>query len=341
MRTRGQRGKRKRTVFLSADERAQRRREQHRAIDATRRQKETDAISTLRKLIGQQLLGSESKVAAVVRGDELALGGDSERAEEELEGRQVVRLGVLESSIALIEQLTAACQRMEEAYNAKDAQVKRMSGQLYGVAAAIAEQAAVWAADDQVAKYSQQDPASHDLSAPSPSSLPASDRSSVSLLAQSVSSFLIHSDISHTFRQSPASLLSDIAMTVIALPSKLVLDVNEMFLVKTGYRRNELLHQPMGEGPLVKGVSQYPKSVVAVDTVATGSERQGGAMWRCRRADGVLYECRAWFFGRYDDEWEMDSNGAGKGVPPTKMLIMCAMNEIVLLGDPRTADVAE
>ena len=138
---------------LPPEQRIERRRAQHRAVDAARRQKENEAIERLQRLLKERQqqgraegTGVEGEVAdedtAETVGDE-----STESVEGSVSGgsdggsKKVGRLTVLESSIALIQQLSARCQRMEEACNAKDVQLNRVSSHLHSVAASIAQQA--------------------------------------------------------------------------------------------------------------------------------------------------------------------------------------------------------
>ena len=374
--------KRKRTdtTALDPDERLQRRRAQHRAVDANRRQKENDAIARLHRLIRQQQQEAQQQAGgARLEGDVDSETGAADDADdddaEEAAGRKAGRLTVLESSIALIEQLTTACKRMETACNAKDAQVSHVSSRLHSVAAAIAQQATALAFVEPVDGYAPpslsmeyQQPwqqalmghsaahthphvqphlRSHSHAQPPPyagglrlaTSGPAS--SVLSVLPPSTSSYLTHSDLSSTLRQTTTSLLNDAAVMVIVLPSKVVVDVNQRFLDMAGHRRSEVMYQSLDEGSMNKNISQYPASLAAVEEVMNGSKQQGSAVWRCRMANGVLYECAAYFFGCYDEALRQRIGGGREKGMPDKMLIMCATDQLVIVSEELTADVAD
>ena len=347
--------KRKRScATLSAEQRLQRRRAQHRAVDANRRQKENEAIARLHVLIRQQQ--QQQLPGAGVDND---VDDDSAEGDEDCEGRKAGRLAVLESSIALIEQLTTACQRMEVACNAKDAQVSRVSSQLHSVAAVIAQQASSLALAESMDKFARglstaectQSwlPAHHHSSPPThpsllapakhphcpthPHSSPSQSHSASSVLAvlpPSTSSFLLQSDATHALRQATTSLLETMLMTIVALPSKVVIEVNDMFLRVTGFKRTEMLYRPLDE-VTTKNVPQYPASLAALNDVMEGSLRQGTAIWRCRWANGLLYENRVTFFAIFDKPCS-SSGGVGGGTKhvPDKMLLMSAPEESVL-----------
>ena len=373
--------KRKRAAaVLSTDERLQRRRAQHRAVDASRRQKENEAIARLHVLVRQQQEQQQQQVVGVQGDidDESAEGDDDN---ETSEGRKAGRLAVLESSIALIEQLTTACQRMEVACNAKDAQVSRVSSQLHSVAAVIAQQASSLALAESEGGYatglaasseygqpwqqalpsysshpsllpstphsypypqasSQPHSHSHPRSRPHvrPLSHPHSESTFLSVLPPSTSSYLLQSDASHTLQQSTTSLLETMSMTVIVLPSKVVIDVNDNFLQMSGHLRSEMMYHSLDDASLNKGVNQYPASLAAVEEVISGSKRHGRALWRCRRVSGILYEVMATFYGLYDEP-RADRGSTDEQRIPDRMLIISAPDDVMIVGEEHAADV--
>ena len=336
--------KRKRSTAalnLNADERLQRRRAQHRAVDANRRQRESDAIARLHKLIKQQQQ-EQQEVGEV--SDET---GEADEDDTEAGNRKSGRLTVLESSIALIEQLTSACKRMDAACNAKDLQVSRVSNQLHSVAAVIAQQAtslglvktvadgfsAVNGLDGIGVPTAPHTGYSQPWTSPHPSNLlrysgnnqSHSASSMLSVLPSSASSYLLQSDSSHTLRQSTASLLHTMCMALVALPSKVMIDVNDRFLAMSGHRRADVLYHSI-EDLSLKDVPQYPASLLAVDEVMDGRKRQGSAVWRCRWADGLVYENYVSFYAIFDEP----SVSGGKRLPD-KMLLISAAEEAVAL----------
>jgi len=165
---------------------------------------------------------------------------------------------------------------------------------------------------------------------------PNSASTFLSVLPSSTSSYLLHSDSSHTLRQSTNSLLETFSMTVVVLPSKVVIDVNELFLRMTGHTRAQVLYNSLEDVALNKGIPQYPASLAAVDEVISGRRRQGTAVWRCRWADGILYEVKANFYAIYNDGRLMS---AMDKCVPDRMLIISSPNEAVTVGDELVADV--
>ena len=169
------------------------------------------------------------------------------------------RLTVLESSVALIEQLTTACRHMEAACNAKDAQLSRLSSHLHSVAGSIAQQTvAVSAADSTASSFgnlitdsyaypdsssssSVSDPPSYPSLILSSSSDPRFPSSVLSALPPSTASYLAHLDRSHSLRRGGLDFLpSSLCVVVIATPG-IILHVNDRFLDCSGWRRSELV----------------------------------------------------------------------------------------------------
>ena len=226
-------------------------------MDANRRQRESDAITRLHRLIRTVAADGEAE-------DESAEGDD-----EEAESRKAGRLTVLESSIALIEQLTTACKRMEAACNAKDAQVSKVSSQLRSVAAAIAQQATSLTLVDQMEgftaallplEYSQPRlpsllPASRPASPALLGAASSLSPSFLSVLPPAASSYLLRSDMSHTLRQSTMSLMNSMSVTVVVVPSMVIIDVNERFLEMTGHMRAEIMYHSMHELGMMNAVN--------------------------------------------------------------------------------------
>ena len=109
--------KRERTRGLTREQRAERKRNKHRAIDAQRRHRETAALATLRGIVRQQQTPGGSGAWEEVEAGE---------ADEGVQPKAVV----LESSIAMIRQLQQMCARMQAACNAKDEQLVSLTSHL-------------------------------------------------------------------------------------------------------------------------------------------------------------------------------------------------------------------
>ena len=151
----------------------------------------------------------------------------------------------------------------------------------------------------------------------------ASVPSFLSVLPPSTSSYLLQSDASHTLQRSTLSLLSGTSVTIIVLPSRLVVDVNSRCLDMTGRRREDVLYQPVANES-AKPIPQYPASYVAINDVMEGRKQQGSVMWRCRWADGLLYESMATFYAMYEQPLASRETRA-----PDKIMFLSSPEEAV------------
>ena len=329
--------KKRKLTKLSEAERLMRRRAQHRAVDASRRQRETEAIERLRSLTQQLKLGEREQ------DNEADDDGEEDEDGATGEGKRAGRLTVLESSIALIEQLTTACKRIEASSNAKGAQLSRVSNHLHTVAATIA----------QVAASSMEDgAASPGSSAPIVSRLPAQSSSYHSALVKrpqlvtsgpsplqsmipgAFLSYLDQADRSHTLCQTSLSMLSAMCVFVMSVSSHVLVDMNSAFLQVVRARRSDLLYQSVDLVSLDKKGSQYPASINEADAIIGGRKRRGHILWRCRTFDGLKYETRALFFADYDVPPTHDPSDSEPRIPD-RVLVMFAPEDVIMLDDAR------
>ena len=355
--------RKRRRALLTASERLSRRRAQHRAVDASRRQREAASIARLLQLIRQQ---QQQQVGAGVAGEADA-DETGETDEDDIEGKQnkAGRLTVLESSIALIEQLTAACSTMERACNAKDAQVSRVSSQLHSVAALVAQQAthsmAIATSLDRITGghdcsqlssyrrpqlFSSTRPSSH--SSLAASTQPDSSSSTfLSVLPPATSSYLLHSDRSCTLSRGGLATFSTLCIAVVTPPG-IIVDVSDRLLAYTGWGRSDLvpttferfeLSTTLRVTPLVANqqltpsgssrlryVQQYPSSMAQLVAVKSGEKRKGHSTWRCRKFDGTVLETDSTFWGEWDVPVEK-----GEYRPPDRMLFVYEMQDAVVV----------
>ena len=326
--------KKRKLSALTADERLERRRAQHRALDANRRQRELEAIERLRDLILQQHVQQQNRTIEAQPDDEADEKDDEDGAAGE--EKKAGRLAVLESSVALIQQLTAACKRTEAACGAQGAQLSRVSNQLHTVAATIAQVAAssyTSAADPLPAATSASTSLTASASAMASASsrmLSAASSSFRSILPAAVIDQLEHSDRSHSLCQSGLNMLSSMCISVISVPLGVIIDMNNNFLHAMHARRTDLLHKPINLTTLHKRIPQYPAAIAETEAVMSGRKRQTQAMWRCRTFDGVKFEMRCTFWGDFDVPPSPD------GTPPRapdRLLTMYAQEDCVLLED--------
>ena len=116
---------RQRVPELTREQRAERKRNNHRQIDNKRRHKEIAALATLRTIVTQQPKSDGSGV----NGEDWENDDGRVAESEEVQSKAVV----LESSIAMIRQLQQMCARMQQACNAKDRQIVSLASDLHHV----------------------------------------------------------------------------------------------------------------------------------------------------------------------------------------------------------------
>ena len=314
--------KKRKVAPLSAHERLLRRRAQHRAVDASRRQRETYAIERLRSLTAQQkqLQGADEEV------DSEDDNGDEE--DGSAEAKKIGRLTVLDASIALIEKLTAACKRMEAVCDAKDSHLSHVSNQLHTVAATIAQTAVPFTDDLDFSNSTSLIALPPSSSSHSSQLARVADPDLTSVVPAAFRSYMQQADRSHTLSQTGLNLLSSMCAFVMSVQTHIILDANAAFCRGIRARRSDLLYQPVERIALDKQKSQYPASVVEAEEVMRGLKRRANMMWRCRTWDGRVYEASVTFFGDHDvqPEW------AGQR-KPERMMVMYAPEDVVYLDD--------
>ena len=306
----GRRAPRKKRLIRTIEdfERVQRRREQHRIVDYARRCKEGVIVTRLQGLIRQQrqrqreLTGEAEDEAVLLDEDDTEYGK-----------RKACRLSVLESTVALVEQLTAATLRLEAASASSIEAVNSTSALL------------------------------------PPSAEPSSFSA---VLPTATYSHLAHLDRSHTLRQGELATFSTRCMLLVeaAAPSGLrILDVNERFLATSGWSRRELLHTGFEESdgtaqpltPLVshrqpcrdgrKLLHQYPASTAHLQAMQRGEVRKTETVWRAYKRDGRVFEfaCTQWA------EWDEPADSKR---PPDRIMVVFSLDDCVILGTVDEAD---
>ena len=145
----------------------------------------------------------------------------------------------------------------------------------------------------------------------------------LSVLPQSTSSYLSHSDRSHTLRHSGLAFASTMCVTIIDISNGVILDINDRFLDRTGWRRSDLLHTSMDHedmaggyplspflllqradryvGRAVEYLPQYPRAMAEIDSLIRGLKRKGDTSWRCRMGDGTVFECHTTMWTEYSN----------------------------------------
>jgi len=217
---------------------------------------------------------------------------------------------VLESSVELIRQLQAMCARIQQACNAKDQQIARLTSNL-----------------DNVVQVCNSAGASHD---------------SVSQLFGNASGRMSSLLSGSALRQS-GCLKSTLAMAVLVMPASLIVECNDAFVECGGWSREQLLQsvirpptdhpisphsaahpKPGGAGhfempcqaerrvcPLMMSrhgrgrgaaryVSQYGSSMKEMGALFAGLKHKIECVWRTRAASGELYEVHMTAWLEYD-----------------------------------------
>ena len=348
------------------EQRLERRRAQHRAVDKVRRLKENVTINRLHKLIKAQQVES---LAPMEEGERVA-----QENEEKMDSKKVGRSTVLESSAAMIEQLTSACKRMEAACNAKDAQLNRVYSYVLGVTAMIAQQAISAGTDSSTNSSSHNaiapndgimtrygfPPSHHPLKAlASTPSLTSSDApvtndtkfpsdSFLPILPSCILSYLAYSDRSHALRVGGHASFSSTLCVAIIAPPGIILDVNTRFLECTGWLRSDLVHTSLESedganflplSPLVqlpqtvtqasrqtRYLPQYPAATALLEAVKRGEKRKADITCRCSMVDGAVFECDCTVWGEWDEPL-----GEGQRRPPDRMVFVFEMESSVVI----------
>ena len=301
-------GKRRRVNPLTKEQRAAINKAKHKEIDAARRQREATVVKQLQRLTRQKHEREE-----YASEDEQEQQPDVDEGDEDDdvdgEGRRD-KVTVLEESATTIAQLRALCRRMRRACNAKDRSITNLQKHLNAIAVAKTQalNASKSAATDSISALSD----------------PASTASLLSFLPESTSQYLSQLDRSHVLYTS-TFVRSPLALVLVAIPSGISLDVNEVFERSTGWKRQDIvgtLIGPPADGsrpkhplnPMVlrrrkdgksqlrdgededdgwwtrRYLRQYPSSKLSMKEVWRGESKKVEVVWRVVMADGSIYE---------------------------------------------------
>ena len=360
------RRKKRRLRALDREQRLERRRAQHREVDAARRQKESEAMAKLHRLVREE---QEQQT-----GEADSNKADATEAADD-KCKKVRRLNILEASVALIERMKAA-----SGANASGAHNSRHSRRHVASTAATTQRpvdvdltlTTTPSRFDEFVTFS-------DSALPSSSSRLRERRTSLlptSLDRQPSSSFPYLSILPPPTpsyvaglerRPGPASFSSSLCV-VIVTPLGVIVDVNERFLACTGWRRSDLLDTSVNSRQLVAGrrpsplifqprqrriggeqwcddsgstagamqpLLQYQSFVDSIQALLRGETGKGNGAWRCWMRDGRLIECNATFWGetdeRHDEDADEDDEGADKRRPPDRLVAVYSMDDIVFV----------
>ena len=257
----------------------------HREIDGARRQREKEVVQRLERLTTNSD-GNDDKRAD--DNDDSAAGKRSRRNKRE-------KVDVLEESAELIEQLKSVVKRMEDAADAKDAQISKLRSQQFVIERARGE-------FDQVGLITNRPGAVQPIGY---SSLP------LALLPSSTIDALATIDGRQTLMAS-SLLASGPCLMLVQQGTGAVLEVNERFSSLSGYASSALLFTVLrpplagmhvrvcplmlkyskARGSLTDHtyIAQYKSSRQAIIDLCAGKERRVDLLWRMYMADGRLYE---------------------------------------------------
>ena len=300
-------GKRRRVSPLTKEQRAAINKAKHKEIDAARRQREASVVKQLQRLTRRKHEREEYDTED--EQEEKFDDADDDEDDDVEEGRRD-KVTVLEESATTIAQLRALCRRMRRACNAKDKAITRLQKHLNAIAIAKTQALthAAKASSDPILSLSDV----------------ASTASLLSFLPEQTSSYLSQLDRSHALYTS-TFVRSPLALVLVAIPSGISLDVNEVFERSTGWKRQDIvgtLIGPPADGsrpkhplnPMVlrrrkdgktqlrdgedepdgwwarRYLRQYPSSKLSMKEVWRGESKKVEVVWRVVMADGSIYE---------------------------------------------------
>ena len=194
-------------------------RRSHRQLDATRRAKESAALSRLDQLTARERREvREAQQAAAAR----SAAGSGRRPASDARKRE--KLTVLEASISHIERLHALVDRLIEAGDSKDRRMQELTHHLRSVATRCAQMEERTANSAAVA-----DLATHPYS-----------HSPISLLSAPAADYVSYLD-SHHALYSSIFLHSGLVMMLMDLDTAVIIDANSRFVEQTGFVREDVV----------------------------------------------------------------------------------------------------
>ena len=299
----GRRAPRKKRIIRTIEdfERVQRRREQHRVVDYVRRQKESEIVARLQSLIRQQrqrrkeLTGEAEDEAVPLDEDDTEYGN-----------RKACRLSVLQSTVALVEQLTAESWRIE------------------GVSATL--------------------PKNSKSTATLLSSSTLAPTATYSQLAHLDRSHTLRQDELATFSTRCMLLVVAAApsgLRILDVNERFLATSgwSRRELLHTGFEESDGTAQPLT--PLVshrrpcrdgrKLLRQYPASTAQLHALQRGEVRKTETVWRAYKRDGRVFEfaCTQWA------EWDEPADSKR---PPERIMVHFSSDDCFILGTVDEAD---
>ena len=351
--------KRVRLTGLTSQQRATRKKEQHRAIDSQRRQREHVVVVKMQQLMGahrpphhKRQHGDARSTSTGNSSDTDSLDGDERDEDEDEEatrggrrGDKSDRVSVLERAAERMERMQAVLQQMAATCTAQQQQFR----------AFIERQKQLCATAATCTCHSSSSPSSSQ----SCSCCPPHPLSTLHpLLAQQ-----LHTRANSGSLDSCAYLSSSAAMFVVSLTTGRILDVNSRFLSSGGWERHHLVDRNMlapyatrpPDGPadtqskrefmkerfLVEGADgvlapaplyeQYERSKQLVKELVQGERDIVTAVWRTTIRDGrvVEIESTTWAGGHV----EVEVAGGGRVRRPEYLVYVSRMDSCVTVPD--------
>lgn len=338
--------KRRRVSPLTKEQRAAINKAKHKEIDAARRQREATVVKQLQRLTRQKHEREEYESAD--EDESQADGADDSDDSDDVEGGRRDKVTVLEESATTIAQLRALCRRMRRACNAKDRSITKLQKHLHAIATAKTQSLKALKA----AGTTDGDSA---LSEPT-----VSTASLLSFLPESTSQYLTQLDRSHVLYTS-TFVRSPLALVLVAIPSGIMVDANDVFERSTGWKRDDIVGTVIGppadgsrpkhklnpmalrrrrDGKQLRDgedeedgwwsrryLRQYPSSKLSMKEVWRGEQKKVEVVWRVVMADGSIYETM-YTIWLADADWVADGQG-GYEMRPHQMVLASAYGDAV------------
>ena len=356
------RKRRKKRRMMDREQRLERRRAQHREVDAVRRSKESDAINQLHRLVQeeqqqQQQQGESEEQAANVKADDKC--------------RKVRRLNILEASVALIERMKAAAD-MNNAQLSSHPRIDNAVATVSTDIPATFEDPTAFTYPSLLSSRSRQ---SEHISLGTTASQQRHHSSSFAYLsiAPPTPSYIACPDrYAALYQPGPASFSSSLCVVVISSLGVIV-DVNERFLTCTGWRRSDLLDTLVNTrhitdrrrrlSPLLfqqhqqqlssewdgdsrtpaqaEALSQYPSFVTNVQALLRGEQSKVSGPWRCWTRDGRQLECQSTLWGEHDERREEQEEEIHQPRPPDRVVAVCSDKDVITVDSTKLCTISD
>ena len=323
--------KRERLTGLTKQQRAMRKKEQHRLIDAQRRQREQVVVVKMQQLMGCNKQLQHKRQRSDTNSTSTGSNSDSESSSEEREveeyeeaprGQRVDksdRVSVLERAVDHMERMQAALHQMAAACTTQQQQFRSFIERQQFLCATANTCTCNSASSSTSARSCSCCPPSHPLS-----------------ILHPLMTHQLHTHINGGALDSSSYISASVAMMVVSLTTGCILDVNSRFLTSGGWERHHLVDRNMlapyakhaqggpadtaakmgllndrflvdgPDGALVPAplFEQYERSKQLLKQLVLGEQEMVRAVWRTTMRDGRLCELEstAWAGGHVEVE---------------------------------------